>query len=260
MLYLHKFFLTMGLALLPITLVAADNPTGLSIAKLVKQQQSGFVGYTAQMKMILKSGNHERVRILRLKTREIKDDGEQSLAIFDSPADVKGTVFLIHSHIHKDDSQWIYLPSLKRVKRIAARNKTSPFMGSEFTYEDLASQEVEKFTYQYAGETTLNGQENFVVERFPRYSHSGYKKQIIWVEKERNLITKTEYYDKRGKLKKTLVASDFKLYKNRFWRPHHMKMHNHQSEKTSILKWENYDFNIVLKPQDFARTAMSRQR
>ena len=83
-------------------------------------------------------------RIIRIKTLESKGDGDKSLSLFDEPADVKGTSMLTYSHGLKPDDQWLYLPALKRVKRINSRNKSGPFMGSEFAFEDLGSQEVEK--------------------------------------------------------------------------------------------------------------------
>jgi outer membrane lipoprotein-sorting protein len=117
---------------LPVTY--ADTDHGLQIAKAMKEADRGFGNFTATMEMtLIDSGGKEALRRVRVKVLEVSDDGDKSLAIFDAPADVKGTVFLSHTHIANPDDQWLYLPSLKRVKRIAPANKTAPFMGSEFS-------------------------------------------------------------------------------------------------------------------------------
>jgi len=85
----------------------------------------------------------ESLRNVRIKNLEVDGDGDKSLSIFDEPADVKGTTSLTWSHSDKPDDQWLYLPALKRVKRISSKNKSGPFMGSEFAFEDIGSQEVD---------------------------------------------------------------------------------------------------------------------
>jgi len=197
---------------------------------------------------------------MRVKTREMPGDGDQSIAIFDKPTDVKGTAFLSYTHITKDDDQWLYLPALKRVKRIAVRNKTSPFMGSEFSYEDLASFEVEKYNYAYIKDETLEGIPSFVIERYPKDKYSGYSKHRVWVEKERYITLKIEYYNRKEKLLKTLNNSDFNLHLNLFWRAHKMRMQNHVSGKSSILRWHNFKFRQTISDSDFNPNRLKRIR
>ncbi|NIQ11612.1 MAG: outer membrane lipoprotein-sorting protein, partial [Gammaproteobacteria bacterium] len=174
---------------------------GLEIAKEMKARERGFINYTARMKMVLvSSSGDEKVRLLRVKTLEMDGDGDKTLAIFDSPADVKGTAFLSHSHVSRADDQWLFLPMLKRVKRIAPANQIAPFMGSEFSYEDLASAEVGKFTYDYLGDEVLDGRPCFKLERIPVSEYSGYSRQVVWVDKERYVPLRTDYYDRKGRL------------------------------------------------------------
>ena len=128
---------------------AAQTPEekGLEIAVEADRRDTGFHDSTATMAMLLKNRRgDESTRDIRVRTLEQKNDGDKSLTIFDRPADVKGTAFLSFTHKSGPDDQWLYLPALKRVKRISSRNKSGPFMGSEFAYEDLSSQEVEKYT------------------------------------------------------------------------------------------------------------------
>ena len=130
----------------------AETPEekGLAIAIAADKRDSGFVDQIANMIMILRNRKgQESTRYIRSRTLEVEGDGDKFLSIFDKPADVKHTAVLTYSHGLKPDDQWLYLPALKRVKRINSRNKSGPFIGSEFAFEDLGSQEVEKYTYIY---------------------------------------------------------------------------------------------------------------
>ena len=116
---------------------------GLAIAVEADNRDQGWADQATTMKMILRnSQGAESTREIRGKTLEIKGDGDKSLTIFDTPRDIKGTAFLSFTHALESDEQWLYLPALKRVKRISSSNKSGPFMGSVFDYEDISSQEV----------------------------------------------------------------------------------------------------------------------
>lgn len=183
---------------------------GLAIAVEADKRDTGFEDFTANMVMELRNKQGDvSTRTIRLKTLEVIGDGDKSMSIFNKPADVKGTAFLTFSHAIKPDEQWLYLPALKRVKRINSKNKSGPFMGSEFAYEDLASQEIEKYTYKYLRDEMLNGVDCFVMERYPAYEHSGYTKQLAWVNKDRYVAEKIEFFDRKNDLLKTLVNSDY---------------------------------------------------
>ena len=105
----------------------AAEDKGLAIAQEAKIRDEGWVDMTAAMNMVLRNKQgQESVREIRTKTLEIANDGDKSLTIFDRPIDVKGTAFLSFSHTSGADDQWLYLPALKRVKRIASRNKSGP--------------------------------------------------------------------------------------------------------------------------------------
>ena len=135
----------------PMTAFAqSPEEKGLEIAMAAKAYDRGFTDFTANMVMTLKnkSGQTSK-RLIRIRSLEVEGDGDKSLSIFDEPADVKGTKMLTYSHGLEADDQWLYLPALKKVKRISSRNKSGPFMGSTFAFEDLSSQEVEKYTYKY---------------------------------------------------------------------------------------------------------------
>jgi len=223
--------------------------------------------------MILRNRQgQESVREMRIRTLEMEGDGDKSLIIFDRPRDVKGTIifdrprdvkgtaFLSYTHAVKPDDQWLYLPALKRVKRISSRNKSGPFMGSEFAYEDMTSQEVEKYDYKFLREEILDGRKTFVIERYPRYPHSGYTRQIVWLDQEMYQPLKVEFYDRKNALLKTLTLSGYQQYLDRYWRASQMEMVNHRNGKSTVLEWSNYRFRTGLSERDFDKNSLKRAR
>jgi outer membrane lipoprotein-sorting protein len=234
---------------------------GLEIAKEIELRDTGFHDFEASMTMLLRNRQgEESLRNMRNKTLEVENDGDKTLVIFDEPLDVKGTALLSFSHKVGDDDQWLYLPALKRVKRIASRNKSGPFVGSEFAYEDIASQEVEKYTYKYIGEDEFEGKSTFLIERDPVDPNSGYTRQQVWVDQERYIALKIDYYDRKNALLKTLVFRGYRQYLGKYWRADQMFMENHQTGKSTLLSWEHYEFRTGLKDGDFNKNSLKRAR
>lgn len=234
---------------------------GLAIAKEADLRDTGFQDSIANMTMELKNKQGKTsVREVRVKTLEVSGDGDKGLSIFNKPRDIKGTASLTYSHALKPDEQWLYLPALKRVKRISSKNKSGPFMGSEFAYEDISSQEIEKYTYKYLRDETLEGIECFVIERYPAYKHSGYTRQVVWVNKQEYRAEQIMFYDRKNSLLKTLNNTDYKQYLNKFWRPGKMHMVNHQTGKSTLLSWHDYTFKTGLTDKDFNRNSLKRAK
>ena len=241
----------------------AETPEekGLAIAQEAERRDQGWKDSTADMLMVLRNRQgRTSQREIRTRALEVKGDGDKSLTIFDHPRDVKGTAFLSFTHATKPDDQWLYLPALKRVKRIASANKSGPFMGSEFAFEDLTSQEVEKYTYKWLRDETVNGIAAVVYERFPQYPHSGYTRQVVWMDAEKYQPLKVEFYDRKNALLKTLEVSGYRQYLNKYWRADKMHMVNHQTGKSTVLSWTNYRFRTGLDASDFNRNALKRAR
>jgi len=262
---MNKFFtsiiFTIAIGLVNTSFAETDEDKGLRIANEMDQQDSGFVDSVAKLTMELKNKQGDTsLRKVRLKTLEVTGDGDKSLSIFDTPKDVKGTAFLTFSHSKKPDEQWLYLPSLKRVKKISSRNKSGPFMGSEFAFEDMASQEVDKYTYKYLKDETINNIDCYVIERIPAYKNSGYKRLISWVNKKDLRPEKIVFYDRKDSKLKTLIFSDYKQYLKQYWRADKMFMENHQTGKSTTLSWKTYQFKTGLKSKDFTRNSLKRAR
>lgn len=249
---------------LPSTMVAAAEDAaskGLAIAKEADQRDQGWKDSTASMHMVLINAKGQKTdRELRLQSLEGINDGDKSLTVFDSPKDVQGTAFLSFSHAITPDEQWLYLPALKRVKRISSANKSGPFMGSEFAFEDLSSNEIAKYSYEYLRDETLDGQDCFVVRTFPQYEHSGYKYRDVWIDKLHYRTFKVEFYDRKGALLKTLTQKNFKQYLGKYWRADQFVMVNHQTHKSTELTWKDYQFQTGLSDADFNRNSLMRSR
>ncbi|MEP1093692.1 MAG: outer membrane lipoprotein-sorting protein [Cyclobacteriaceae bacterium] len=251
-----KTIFTYILTVLTITLFAQSaEEKGLEIAKKADLVDLGFESSSVKMTMILtnKQGQ-ESTRFLQNKTLELTEDGDKSLVVFNSPKDVQGTATMTFTHKEGPDDQWLYLPALKRVKRISSSNKSGPFVGSEFAFEDLSSQEVEKYTYKYIEETGGN----HVVERYPVDPKSGYTKQIVYWNAENFRIEKIEFFDRRGALLKTLNYGGYQLYLGKHWRADELSMENHQSNKKTKLIFEDYAFKIGLADNDFSQNSLIR--
>ena len=241
----------------------SDDPVayGLAIAVESEKRDTGFGDFTAELTMILKNRHGETSeRYIRSRTLEVIGDGDKTLSIFDKPRDVKGTAFLSFSHKEGADDQWLYLPALKRVKKISSNNKSGPFMGSEFAFEDLSSQEVEKYTYRYVGDDILDGINCFMLERDPVDPKSGYTVQIVWIDKEEYIPRKIDYYDRKSSLLKTLTFSNYKQYLDKYWRASEMNMINHQTGKSTRLEWREFKFATGLTARDFDKNSLKRAR
>ena len=234
---------------------------GLELVMEADKRDNGWGDVKTEAVMTLRNAHGESsIRKNRSKILEVKGDGDKSLIIFDTPTDIKGTAFLSHTHALKSDDQWLFLPSLKRVKRVSSSNKSGPFLGSEFAYEDLSSQEVEKYSYNYIKDEAVDGRDAFVIERVPQYKKSGYKRQMVWMDKEYYQPLKIEFFDRKNAALKTLTFHEYKQYLNQYWRPGRMEMKNHQTKKSTTLTWEKYEFRTGLKKRDFDKNSLKRAR
>lgn len=248
------------LAALP-ALAETPEQKGLAIATEGERRGDGYGDSSATMQMILRNRQgEESKREIRSKSLEVLGDGDKSLIVFDQPKDVRGTALLTFTHKQADDDRWLYLPALKRVKRIASTNKSGPFMGSEFAFEDLGSQEIEKYTYKWLKDDKLDGHDVFVLERVPVDKTSGYTRQVVWVDQAEYRPLKIEFYDRKQSLLKTLTLFDYQKYLNKYWRPHRLEMINHQTGKSTTLNFKDFKFKNGYKDRDFDQASLQAAR
>ena len=230
--------------------------TSLDIAKKSYETISGYNSSISLTTMLLKNAQGvENIRKLELKKLE-NSDGDKSLLLFVYPNDIKGTKLLSFEMIGKDDKQWLFLPALKRVKRISSRNKSGSFMASEFSYEDIASQNYKNYTYEKDVQKVLKDtKEYFKITRVPVDKNSGYSKQIVYIDTKTYLAKFGEYYDKQNRLLKNVVFSNYKKIDG-VYRVQKIEMHNTQNSKSSTLTWDEDSINAGLTQKDFSKRAL----
>ena len=261
---LYIYFIPFLLIITLITLnfaAQADEQKGLEIAAEARNADRGFENYQSELIMTLRNKQGQEIqRSLRIKVLEVSGDGNQSLFIFDSPRDVKGTALLIHGHLDKADEQWLYLPALKRVKRISSSNKSGSFVGSEFAYEDLGTLEIENYTYNFLQEESCGDLTCTVTEYIPKDKESGYTRLSIWHDTDELRIWKIEYFDRKNTLLKTLTNEGYEQYLGKFWRSTKSNMVNHVTGKSTELSWNNFEFQGNIDKKDFTQNGLRRAR
>jgi len=232
--------------------------TNYEVAQKSEAVMSGFKDSISTMDMtLINARGQKKTRTMKMKVLEGENE-DKSLMEFLTPADVKGTKFLSYEHIDKDDDQWMYLPALKRVKRIASKNKSGSFMGSEFSYEDLSAFNVLKYSYEdKIEEESIDGVTYYKGKSKPVSKYSGYTKLITWIDKKTFLIHKVEYYDRKKKLLKTAYFKDYKKYKS-VYRIGQITMKNIQNDKTTILIWSKEKIRNGLNKKDFHKRYLKR--
>jgi len=251
--------IAVALALLaPSSGANASSEKGLAIATEVDNRDRGWGDVTVEGEMVLKNkAGNESVRKFRSTILEAANtaEGDRSIITFSKPRDVRGTALLTHSKIEpEDDSQWIFLPAVKRVKRISSSNRTGKFVSSEFSYEDLGSEEVADNDHIWLEDAACAHDAALTcaaVESRPKNKKSGYSKRVSFIDLAEYRVQRIDFYNRRGDLEKTLEFQDYRQYEGAFWRAHVMVMQNHQTGKSTRLSWGDYNFRQGLTERDF---------
>ena len=245
-------------AIMPVTGANASNEKGLAIATEVDNRDKGWGDVTVEGEMVLKNkAGNESVRKFRSTILEAADasEGDRSIITFSEPRDVRGTALLTHSKIEPDDdSQWIFLPAVKRVKRISSSNRTGKFVSSEFSYEDLGSEEVADNDHIWLEDAACEHDAALTcaaVESRPKNKRSGYSRRVSFIDLDEYRVHRIDFYNRRGDLEKSLRFEDYRQYEGQFWRAHVMIMDNSQTGKSTRLAWGDYSFRQGLTERDF---------
>jgi outer membrane lipoprotein-sorting protein len=219
-------------------------------------------GSEAVIKMtVLGEGGQAREREISMATK-LYDGGktEKRIYRFLSPADVQGTGILVYDYEAKPDDVWIYLPALRKTRRVVSTQRAQSFMGSEFSYGDLNIPSLDDFSYTLVKEEASGGEPCYVIDLVPKSKEiadaEGYSKKTYWVSKAKLAVLRGLYYDKDGKLLKELIAQDIKLLdpKNKRYRAMHMEMINKQNGRKSVFETKKVAFSPTTK-DDFFTTA-----
>jgi len=194
---------------LPSTGVNAAEPDARKIVAR-SLQTFYYTGTDMQARIsmrLINAQGRERKRVMTLLRKNIGDKGSQRYYIyFHAPVDVKGTTFMVWKYLQKEDDRWIFIPAIKLVRRIAADDKRSSFVGSDFTYEDVSGRAVDDEAHTLLRTEKLNGRPVYVVESKPK-TKTDYVRRLSWIDRERWLPLKEEYFDARGEKMRVFTAN-----------------------------------------------------
>jgi outer membrane lipoprotein-sorting protein len=226
--------------------------------EITKKSQGAFLyqgkDFKARVMMKLVSkGGQERVREMTMLRKNFgAPGGEQKYFIyFFQPADVKDMTFMVYKYPGKDADRWLFVPAISMVRRIAAKDKYSSFVGSDFTYEDVSGRNLEDDTHSISKEEKLGGKDCYVVKSTPKMADMEYSYKLSWIDKSNFLPLKEEYYDKRGELYKVFAADEIKDVKG-FPTIAKRTMKNLQSGHMTEVTYLKVDYNIGIEDSLFS--------
>jgi len=212
-----------------------------------------------QMTLINRRGRTRERTVLFLSKEYGKDS--KSLMFFQSPADVRGTGFLQYEYNDpaKEDDRWLYLPALKKVRRISGSSKNDYFMGTDFTYDDMGDRAVEEDHHKLLREEEVDSLKCWVLESTPKDKEYMYSRTVKWIRQDALIPVEVEFYDRQGNLLKALTISDIKK-QDGFWTAFKMEMDNLQEKHKTILEIEEMHYNVGLKDNLFRVSTLERGR
>ncbi|MEJ2409803.1 MAG: outer membrane lipoprotein-sorting protein [Novosphingobium sp.] len=233
---------------------------GREIAGTVDRNDAGFTDYVVDGEMtVRRSGGAQAKRDFEMNTLEVRNGGDKRLVVFSEPRDLAGFVSLTFTNAGAPDDQWIYLPAIKRVKRLAARDKTGSFAGSEFSYEDIATWELTNYDYEFIRDEPCGEPKTtcHTIANLPKYEYSGYSKLVETIDPRIWQPVRIVYFDKSGRPLKQLEFFGYKKYQDRFWRPSRIVMTNLRDKSVSEIVWTGYHFKTGLKAIDLTANRMA---
>ncbi len=242
----------------PTLIFSQTKITGLHIIQNVYDRPTGEDREGELTMSLINSRGDQRVRKIK---QFVKDFGnmEKSIMFFVSPADVRNTSFMSWSYDEegKDDDQWIYLPALKRVKRISSDSKSDYFMGSDFTYDDLGDRHPTEDNHELLREETVDGENCYVVESIPKDDEYMYSRTVVWIIKDKWIGLKKEFYDEDEELLKTLTNKKYEKIKN-YWTILSSEMRNLQKDHTTKMELANVKLDTGIPANKFTERMMQR--
>jgi len=237
----------------------------LEVVKKVNEREDGLsVVRDLKMELIDKRGK-QRVRET-ISYRKYYGVDKKSVIYYKTPKRLSGTGFLTFDNEIKDDEQWLYLPSLRKVRRVSSANRGDWFLGTDFSYEDIKKEtkiSTSDFDFRILEETQEKGISYFVLESTPKnkalVKELGYSKIVSWIDKDIFIARKAIFHDERGGLLKTLLNNDIKKVDD-IWTIHHLQMKNHQNKHVSNFYFSNVDYKKEVKDSSFTKASLKRRR
>ena len=254
--------LVLALLVLPAVVVSAQSSAKTASAyelmlKVYERKQP--VDMAAELKMtLIDSRGRERARELKQISATFKGT-DKKIMEFQSPADVRGTAFMNWSYTDssRSDDQWIFLPALKRVRRISSDGKGDSFMGSDFSYDDLGARHPDQDTHAIISTESIKGETCWVIESTPRVAGGTYSKTISWVSQDRTMGLKREFYDKGGALLKVLTVLELKEIGG-YLMITHTEMNNVQKNHRTTMQFGSIRVDTGVKDEVFTERALMK--
>lgn len=234
------------------------NASALTADEIMKKSQAAFLyqgkDFKARVMMrLISKGGTERIRELTMLRKNYGDVGgdQKFFMYFFQPADVKDMTFMVYKYPAKDDDRWLFVPAINMVRRIAAQDKRSSFVGSDFTYEDVSGRDIEDDTHTIIKEEKVDGKDCYVIKSTPKAADVDYSYKISWIDKTDYLPLKEEYYDRKGELYKVFTADEIKNVKG-FPTVTERTMKNLQSGHRTEVTFTKVDYNIGIEDSLFS--------
>lgn len=225
---------------------------GREIADMVYHRNDGSSSSSiAEMKLITKQGK-TKLRTIILKTKDY-GDLQKTFLKFTKPADIKGTVFLLWENRDHSNEQFLYLPAVKRVRRIVAEQKKNRFVNTDFTYEDMQRKKPEESHHTLLGSKEYEGHTCWILESIPNAGTSQYQKWISWIDKESLLPLKTEFYSTKEKLTKELYLRKIEKI-DAIWTAMETEMVDYKRQHTTQIVTQKIKFDIPINDRIFTKT------
>lgn len=210
---------------------------------------------------LINSKGKKRTRVIEQYQKRDTDDNLMNLIRFKAPADVSGTAFLSLEKDEQADLQWLFLPALNRSRRISASDESDNFMGSDFTYEDLDTEDLENFDYQLVGNVILNEKECYHINAIPNNEtiakNSGYSKREIFVSTKNFMVEKINFFNKKGVLTKKFAAeSTIFIETAQKWRNSAIIMENVKTGHKTRIVFDDFKINQGLEDNLFSKRSL----
>lgn len=236
--------------------------TGRQIMEKSEAQNKGKDEYNmTSMKLINKRGQERDRKIEYYKTTD-EEDNDKVFMRFVEPADVKGVGLLTIEHTDRDDDQWLYLPALRKVRRISSSDQGDNFMGTDYTYEDIRAEKLDEHQYNLTGSEVIDGHECYVIVALPstekQRNESGYSRREIWMRKDVLLMVHIKYYDRKGELLKVEVREDIVEAAPNLYRPNVMQMQNLKTGHTTRITFDEREINKGIPDRIFTERELKR--
>ena len=240
--------------LLTLLMSSAWGQTGIEIAKMVDEKPTPRDMVNTTNMVLTNSKGKTRTNVMM--SRSI-DGNKKQIIWFLEPKDDRGVAFLKIEHNNKDDEMRMWLPAFKKVRRISSKRKGDAFMGSDLSYEDLTSRDLNEYTYKRLDDELVNSTQCFVLESKPNtFAKSSYSKHISWIDKENLNIVQEYSFDKRGALKKEKYFQHNKL--KDYYVMNQIRVKDVQKQHTTEVTFESLEVDTGINPALFQEKNLKR--